>query len=117
MDLRKVKQETLKMRAEREWDKLDNLKDLAESLVIESSELMELFLWKNENESMQMLKDSEKRERIEDELSDVLLNIICFADLAEIELEKAALKKIKKIEEKYPLHKAKGNNKKYTEFE
>jgi NTP pyrophosphatase (non-canonical NTP hydrolase) len=116
MNYNKIRKEILDLRKKREWDKLDSVKDLSESLVVEASELMELFLWKKEKDIQKMLA-GEKRERIEDELSDVLLNIICFADLTEIDLEKSALRKIKKIKEKYPLHKAKGNNKKYNELD
>lgn len=116
MNYNKIRKEILELRKKRKWDKLDSIKDLSESMVVEASELMELFLWKKEKDIKKMLKSNEK-EKIEDELSDVLLNIICFADLTKIDLEKSALRKIKKIEKKYPLHKAKGNNKKYTEFD
>ncbi|MFH1588100.1 MAG: MazG-like family protein [Candidatus Diapherotrites archaeon] len=116
MDYDKIRDEINRVRMEREWDKLDNLKDLAESLIVESAELLEQVLWKNPEQVDEMLEIELKREKIEDELADVLLNVICFSERAGIDLEHACLRKIKKIEEHYPLHKAKGNNKKYNEF-
>jgi dCTP diphosphatase len=116
MDYEKIRTEINRVRKEREWDRLDNLKDLAESLTVESAEFLEHFLWKNKKEIKEVLKNPKKRTEIEDEISDVLLNIICICENAGIDLEKAALKKIKKIEKRYPIHKSKGNNKKYNDF-
>jgi NTP pyrophosphatase (non-canonical NTP hydrolase) len=117
MNYEKIRDEINRVRMEREWDKLDNLKDLAESLVVECAELLEEVLWKKPDQIDELLLVEAKRNRIEDELADVLLNVICFSERAGIDLEQACLRKIKKIEEHYPLHKSKGNNQKYTEFE
>ncbi|MBI5554176.1 MAG: nucleotide pyrophosphohydrolase, partial [Candidatus Diapherotrites archaeon] len=72
----------LRIRREREWDRLDNAKDLAESMILEAAELLEHFLWKKDADIAATLQDPIKREQIEDEVADILVNIICFCDYA-----------------------------------
>jgi len=63
-----------------------------------------------------LLIDSVRRNDIEDELADTLYFLLRFAQLYNIDLSDVISKKIKKNEKKYPLHLAKGSNKKYTEY-
>ena len=51
--LKKIK----KFRDERDWKKFHNPKDMAEAISIEASELLELFLWKTKEESLEFVKD------------------------------------------------------------
>jgi NTP pyrophosphatase (non-canonical NTP hydrolase) len=100
----------------REWAQFHDAKELAIALSIEASELLEHFRWKSKEEVNNGFKIPEKREEIEDELSDIFYFVLRIAQLYDIDLSKALDRKMKKNEEKYPVEKSKGNHKKYTEF-
>lgn len=95
-------------RDERDWKQFHNPKDLSLALSIESSELLEVFLWKNSEEA-----DVEK---VKEELADVFAYALLLADTYNLDVEKIVLDKIKRNNEKYPVSKSKGSAKKYTEL-
>jgi dCTP diphosphatase len=99
---------------ERDWEQFLKPKDLAISLSLEANEVLEHFQWKNESEVEDYVKNN--KERIGDELADVLLYLLQMAHYSGINLLEAAEKKLVKNALKYPIEKAKGNHKKYTEF-
>jgi NTP pyrophosphatase (non-canonical NTP hydrolase) len=81
-------QEILKFRDERNWKQFHNPKDLAISISLEAAELLEVFQWSADD-----LICEEKRDKIREELADVvnyavLLSDVCGLDLDEIVLEK-----------------------------
>ena len=97
---------------ERDWEQFHNPKDLAISLSLEASELLELFQWKNNEEAIE-----KGRERMMDEIADVLTYAIDFCSAMGFnDLNSLLLNKLKKNEEKYPIQLAKGSNKKYNEL-
>lgn len=93
---------------ERDWEQFHNAKDLALALSIEASELNECFLWKPAEQG-----DVEK---VREELADILIYAILLADKYDLDIQDIILRKLDKNEQKYPVDKAKGNAKKYTEF-
>ena len=97
LDLQK---KVIEFRDKRGWKKYHNPKDLAISLVLESAELLEHFQWKDDKEQDQYVAKHKKE--IADELSDVLHNILLIANEFDIDIEKAFVEKLKKIEKKYP---------------
>lgn len=101
-------------RQERDWKQFHNPKDMAVSLALEAAELLELMQWKNGEELSAHLR--EHREKLEDELSDVLYWVLMLAHDHGIDLKQAFARKIEKNEKKYPVGKAKGRAKKYTEL-
>ena len=98
----------------REWEKFHSLKNLAISINIETSELLEIFQWKNDAEIESDLKKKTIKEKISDEVADIMLYLLRFSDLAKIDIEKCCLKKIKKNEKKYPVSLSKGKATKYN---
>ena len=98
----------------RDWEQFHNLKNLAISINIESSELLEIFQWKKEDEIKLDLKKKAIKERISDEVADIMLYLLRFSDLAKIDIEKCCFKKIKKNEKKYPVSLSKGKSTKYN---
>lgn len=100
----------------REWiqdDKLE-LKGLAISISIEAAELLDHFQWvRDKNISEHVEKDKEK---ISEELADVAIYALQFADRMGIDLGDAIQKKMRKNEQRYPLEKSKSNRVKYTEL-
>lgn len=84
------------------------------ALSTEASKLLELFRYKKDDEIEAVLE--EKEGDIADEAADILFLLARFAQVTEIDLSKALDRKIKEIDEKYPVDKSKGSNKKYTEL-
>jgi NTP pyrophosphatase (non-canonical NTP hydrolase) len=103
-------------RDERDWKKFHNPKDMAEGIVIEASELLELFLWKTQEESKKFAKNKKNLEEIADEIADILYFTLELADDLGIDIEKAVLNKLKKSAKKYPIAKSKGKAIKYTKL-
>jgi dCTP diphosphatase len=88
---------------ERQWNQFHSPKNLSMALCVEASELLEIFQWETEDASRQLHLDSEKKEMISDEIADIFLYLLQVAKKCEIDLEKAALHKIKKNALKYPI--------------
>jgi NTP pyrophosphatase (non-canonical NTP hydrolase) len=100
--------------AERDWDQFHSPKNLSMALSVESAELMEHFQWLTVAESKQL--SCEKREQIQLEMADVLLFLIRLADKLDIDLLASAQEKLAINALKYPVHKARGTSKKYSEL-
>jgi NTP pyrophosphatase (non-canonical NTP hydrolase) len=113
--LKELKEHVSRFNAERDWDKFHQFKDLAMDISIEAAEVSEHFIFKTEKEVEELLK-SKKREDLEDEMADVLWGTVMLADKCDIDLAKAFENKMAKNAKKYPVEKARGNNKKYTEL-
>jgi len=103
-------------RDERDWKQFHNPKDMAEAIVIEASELLELFLWKSKKEAEEFMKDEKNREEFSDELADITWFIIELADTYNIDIEQAIENKLKKNAKKYPIEKSKGKTTKWTKL-
>ena len=101
---------------DRNWEQFQNPKDLASAIVIESSELLEIFLWKTHEEVDAAIKDPKKFAEIKEEMADVLSYSLKLADRLGIDIEEAIIEKYKKNAAKYPVEKAKGKHSKYTEL-
>jgi NTP pyrophosphatase (non-canonical NTP hydrolase) len=100
---------------ERDWMQFHSPKTLSQALSIEASELMELFLWDNNEESKVTLEM--KRELVEHEMADVLCYLLQLSWEYNIDLTQALYKKMELNKKKYPVDKAKGNARKYTQLE
>ncbi|MCY1573116.1 nucleotide pyrophosphohydrolase [Staphylococcus pettenkoferi] len=85
-------------RDDRNWRQYHNEKDLALSISLEASELLELFQWKEPEAVV-----DNKRERIAEELADVLIYSYMMADNMNFDIDEIIEEKLKKNEEKYPV--------------
>ncbi len=99
---------------ERDWGQFHSPKNLAMSLAIETAEVMEHFQWLTQEQSSNLPTD--KKKEISEELADVMIYLVNLADKLNIDLLKAAQMKIEKNRKKYPVTKAKGSYKKYSEL-
>lgn len=110
-----MKQETidrvLKFRDDRSWKQFHNPKDLAISISLEAAELLEVFQW-----SAQDVNCAEKRDKIKEELADVLNYCILMADACGLDMDEIVLEKVERNDRKYPVEKASGRKEKYTEL-
>lgn len=100
-----------KFRDERDWGKYHNPKDIAISISLEANELLENFQWKENLEAIEKNKES-----IIDEMADVFIYLLLMGDSLDVDLIDAAIRKVDKNSEKYPVNKVYGNYKKYTEL-
>ncbi len=104
----------LRFREERDWKQFHNPKELAISLSLESAEVLEHMQWKSPEELEKRLLENSGE--LADELADVLHIVVLLAHDLRIDLDTAYREKMKKNEKKYPIEKAKGKAKKYTEL-
>ncbi len=111
----KLKKKLIGFRKKRDWEKFHKPKDLAVSLVIEASELLENFQWKSDKEVEKMIK-GDKRERISEEVADIAIYLTYLCNDLDINLNYIVSKKIDKNRRKYPSRKVKGCAKKYNEY-
>jgi len=98
----------------RDWDQFHYPKNLSMALSAEVAEIVEHFQWLTEDQSKTLPKA--KLAEVATELADTLIYLIRLADKLDIDLLKATQSKIELNEPKYPVDKAKGNAKKYTEL-
>ncbi len=89
-------------------------KNLAIALNVEAAELLQHFQWMSDAESTAL--DPELQAKVREEAADVLLYLIRLADKLDIDLLAAASEKIALNAKKYPVEKARGSSKKYTEL-
>lgn len=101
----------LKFRDDRDWKQFHNPKDLAISISLEAAELLEVFQWSGSDTTA-----DQKMEKVREELADVANYCVLMADACGLDLDEIIQEKIQRNEEKYPVDKAKGSSKKYTEL-
>ncbi len=113
-DIAELQNQIRKFCDDRDWDQFHNLKDLSISLNLEASEVLEHFQWKKNEEIDSHIKNH--ADEVGEELADVLYWVLLIANKSNIDLSDAFAQKMAKNEKKYPVHKAKGTHKKYTEL-
>ena len=102
---------------ERDWEQFHSPKNLSMALATEAGELMEHFLWLDATTSRALMQnDVARRKKIEDELADVLVYAFEFANSSGIDIAAAIETKMQANAKKYPVEKARGNARKYTEL-
>ena len=103
-----VIEKVVAFRNERDWEQFHNGKDLAICLNCESSELLELFLWKD--------ADQVNKDKVKEELADVLNSAFLLIDKYELDVDAIISEKLRSNAKKYPVEKSRGSNRKYTEL-
>ena len=105
--MEEVKEAVIKFTKDRDWDQFHSPANLAKSIIIESGELLECFQW----------DDNFDKQKVCEELADVVNYAILLADKLNVKLEDIVMAKLEKNSKKYPIDKSRGNSKKYTEFQ
>ena len=93
---------------QRDWAKYHKPKDLAVSIIIESSELLEHFQWSSDQEIEAMIGDSGRLREVELELADVVIYCLNLANVLGTDLSNVVLAKIRENEKKYPINETRG---------
>lgn len=99
---------------EREWEQFHSPKNLATALSVEAAELLEHFQWLTDEQSRSL--PEAKRKAVAEELADVFLYLLQLSDKLGIDLLDAAVNKLRLNAVKYPVERAKGTSKKYSEL-
>jgi NTP pyrophosphatase (non-canonical NTP hydrolase) len=107
-EIKEIIEDIKRFRNDRNWQQFHDGKNLAISLSIEASELLETFLWKKDTEADPI--------RVKQELADVFYNAFLLSDLYGFDIKQIIDEKLKVNELKYPIEKSKGSNKKYDEL-
>ena len=107
-DLDELRKAIVQFTQERDWDQFHNGKDLALALSIEAAELNEAFLWKDASKV--------NVEKVKEELADIFNYAILIADKYDLDIKQIVLDKLRRNAEKYPVDKAYGSAKKYSEL-
>jgi dCTP diphosphatase len=113
-DLNEPIKEILAFRNARKWKQFHNAKDMAISLSLEASEVLEHFQCKSKEEVEEYIKTH--KEHIGEELADVFYWILLMSHDMKIDIIDALGKKMKKNAEKYPVSKARGKHTKYNKL-
>ena len=101
---------------ERDWEQFHAPKNLSMALAAEAAELMEHFLRASPEKSMEVANDPSKRPRIAEELADVVIYALEFANSTGLDVAGAIEEKMAANARKYPVEKARGRAEKYTDL-
>jgi NTP pyrophosphatase (non-canonical NTP hydrolase) len=113
-EIRQITEKIKKFRDERDWMQFHDPKNMAVSIILEASELLEHFQWKTIEEVEKYVRQNHAE--IKDEIADIALYLFELADNLGINLIEAMEQKLKKNEMKYPVEKARGTAKKYNQL-
>lgn len=115
--LGEIKARVLAFAHERDWEQFHAPKNLSMALAAEAGELMEHFLWDSpETSRAKATDDPVRRAKIEEELADVVIYALEFANMTGIDVAAAIERKMAQNAAKYPVAKAKGRSAKYDEL-
>ncbi|MDR1789257.1 MAG: nucleotide pyrophosphohydrolase [Opitutaceae bacterium] len=114
--LSELKARVLAFARERDWTQFHAPKNLSMALAAEAAELMEHFLWATPEASAALARDPAKRRQIAEELADVAIYAIEFANMTGLDLAAAIESKMAANAAKYPVAKARGRSDKYTDL-
>ncbi len=113
-EIKQITQKIKKFRDQRDWAQFHNHKDVALSLVLEATELLEHFQWKSSQEVIDHAKSN--KDELADEIADVAIYLFELADNLGINVPQAIANKMKKNAIKYPVKKSKGKHTKYNKL-
>jgi dCTP diphosphatase len=100
--------------SERNWGQYHSPKNLAIGISIEANELLEIFMWLNENESKSL--SEAQMDKIREEVGDITINLLNFCHNLSINPIDCANMKLESIKMKYPVERSYGSAKKYDEL-
>lgn len=111
-----LKSRVLAFVRERDWEQFHSPKNLSMALAAETGELMEHFLWTTPEASQAIAQDPARRGKIADEVADVVIYALEFANITGLDVAAAIEAKMAANAKKYPVEKARGRSDKYTEL-
>lgn len=116
MDVDQIQQRLRAFALERDWNQFHTPKNLATALSVEAAELLEIFQWLTDEQSLAIKDDAQRMDMVSQEIADVMMYLLRLADVLSIDLQQAVDQKMIINAEKYPIEKARGNASKYTDL-
>jgi dCTP diphosphatase len=116
-DIEVLKLQLREFAVSRDWEQFHSVRNLILALVGEVGELAAEFQWISDDDIVNALQDSGKRESVGSEIADVFIYLLRLADITGIDLAEELTKKLAINEERYPSDKARGSAAKYTAYE
>ena len=112
--IQKLTGEICDFRDARDWGQFHGPKEMAVAIAAEAGELLQHFVWQDEAQSR--LRVTERHDEIASEMADVAILLFEMADNCGVDLAVAMRAKLARNEERYPVTKARGSNRKYNEL-
>jgi NTP pyrophosphatase (non-canonical NTP hydrolase) len=111
-----LKDATARFSDARDWAPFHGAKDLAIGVATEAAELLEVFRFEPEADVDRLMTDSDVRRRVANEMADVLFFVLRLAQRYALDVAAEFERKLALNAERYPVEKARGSNRKYTEL-
>jgi NTP pyrophosphatase (non-canonical NTP hydrolase) len=96
--------------SDRDWGKYHSPKNLAMALAAEAAELMEHFLWIDNEESRAAVRDPAVQEGVADEVADVACVLFALCNALDLDLSETVARKMAKNIVKYPVARCRGHH-------
>ncbi|PIZ51473.1 nucleotide pyrophosphohydrolase [Candidatus Woesearchaeota archaeon CG_4_10_14_0_2_um_filter_33_13] len=106
--LEELREKVKQFNLDRDWDQFHNPKDLIIALLSEVGELAECYRWLSSEEVFKIHLDPLKKQKVSEEVADILMYLLTFSYKIDIDLLKAVEEKLEKNKLKYPVEKSKG---------
>ncbi len=113
-EINDITKKIIQFRDDRDWMQFHDPKNMAVSIILEASELLEHFQWKTREEVEKYV--AQNKPEIKDEIADIALYLFELADNLGIGLAGAMEEKLKKNGLKYPVEKSRGKHTKYNKL-
>jgi NTP pyrophosphatase (non-canonical NTP hydrolase) len=107
-------EELLKFRSARDWEQFHSARNLAAAITVEAAELLESFIWASDQQVPEIA--GTRRAAISDEIADIAILLTYLAHDLSVDINVAVKEKLQANAKKYPVDKARGSNKKYSEL-
>jgi NTP pyrophosphatase (non-canonical NTP hydrolase) len=115
-ELRELIRVVLKFRDDRNWKQFHSVRNLAAALAIESGELQELMLWKNDDEVQEFIGTPDGKSKLSAEIADILIYALLLCEASAVDPSEAIREKVAANAEKYPVALSRNKALKYTEL-
>ena len=112
--IQQLTREICAFRDARDWAQFHNPKEMAVAITAEAGELLQHFVWQNAEQSL--VRVAERRDELASEMADVAILLFEMANDCSIDLAEAMRQKLARNEQRYPVDKARGSNRKYNEL-
>ena len=114
MDIKAIQNKIAEFSKERDWDQFHTPKNLTMALAGEAAELLEIFQWLTDQQSISIKNSADKMAHVKEEIADVFIYLARLADKLDVDIEKAVHEKIALNDKKYPVGISKGKAEKYS---
>jgi len=114
MNIAEIKKRLAAFAEARNWDQFHSPKNLSMGLAAEAAELLEIFQWLTEKESVEIVGNEQEMGHVKEEIADVFIYLVRLSDKLDVDIEKAVFKKIELNEMRYPVELSKGDATKYS---